>query len=88
MAYDALRQIRDEITPRSFYIASFALAGFSNLSSIGIQLGGLTPLAPNQGKKLAKLGFSAMIAGNTACFMTACIAGIFYEEGAQVPNSQ
>ena len=82
VAYDKLRQFKDEISPRSFYIASYALAGFSNLSSIGIQLGGLTPLAPNQGKKLAKLGFSAMVAGNTACFMTACIAGIFYEENS------
>jgi len=74
---------RDQISERSYYIASFALCGFSNLGSIGIQLGGLTPLAPNQGKKLAKLVFSAMVAGNTACLMTACIAGIFYEAGEQ-----
>jgi nucleoside transporter len=81
VAYEVLAfQYKDLISERSFYIASYALAGFSNFSSIGIQLGGLTPLAPNQGKKLAKLVFSAMIAGNTACFMTACIAGILYEE--------
>jgi nucleoside permease NupC len=79
VAYEILAfQIRDSISDRSFYIASYALAGFSNFSSIGIQLGGLTPLAPEQGPKLAKLVLSAMIAGNTACFMTACIAGIFY----------
>uniref|UniRef100_A0A7S1VSV7 Sodium/nucleoside cotransporter n=1 Tax=Grammatophora oceanica TaxID=210454 RepID=A0A7S1VSV7_9STRA len=80
VAYEKLAfTFKDQISDRSFYIASYALCGFSNFGSIGIQLGGLTPLAPNQGKKLAKLVFSAMIAGNTACFMTACIAGIFYE---------
>lgn len=59
------------ISERSRYIASYALCGFSNMGSIGIQLGGLTPLAPNQGHKLAKLVVSAMIAGNTACLITA-----------------
>lgn len=58
-----------------FYIASFALCAFSSWV-----LGGLTPLAPNQGKNnLAKLVVSAIVAGNTACLITACIAGIFYE---------
>jgi nucleoside transporter len=70
----------NKLTARSFYIASYALCGFSNFGSIGIMLGGLTPMAPAQGPKLAKLVFSAMVAGNTACVMTACIAGIFYEE--------
>lgn len=58
------------LSARSKYIASYALCGFSNFGSIGIQLGGLTPLAPEQGPKLAKLVVSAMIAGNTACFLT------------------
>lgn len=80
VAYETLRdQYADQISPRSYYIASYALCGFSNFGSIGIQLGGLTPLAPNQGPKLAKLVVSAMIAGNTACLLTACIAGIFYD---------
>lgn len=81
VAYERLTEasFKESLSPRSFYIASYALAGFSNFGSIGIQLGGLTPLAPNQGPKLAKLVFSAMIAGNTACLLTACIAGIFYE---------
>lgn len=65
-----------EMSEKSKAIAVFALCGFSNFGSIGVQLGGLTPIAPNQGKKLAKLVFSAMIAGNIACFMTACIAGL------------
>ena len=72
-------EVVSKLTARSFYIASYALCGFSNFGSIGIMLGGLTPMAPMQGPKLAKLVFSAMIAGNTACLMTACIAGIFYE---------
>lgn len=81
VAYELLAfTYKDQISARSFYIASYALCGFSNLGSVGIQLGGLTPLAPNQGEKLAKLVMSAMIAGNTACIMTACIAGIFYKE--------
>lgn len=82
VAYEKLAfTFKGQISDRSYYIASFALCGFSNFGSVGIQLGGLTPLAPNQGKKLAKLVLSAMVAGNTACFMTACIAGIFYEGG-------
>mmetsp|Transcript_27818 Transcript_27818/g.76573 ORF Transcript_27818/g.76573 Transcript_27818/m.76573 type:complete len:592 (+) Transcript_27818:178-1953(+) len=80
VAYGELSAIQSEISARSYYIASYALCGFSNFGSIGIQLGGLTPLAPNKGPVLAKLVFSAMIAGNTACLITACIAGIFYEE--------
>ena len=80
VAYEKLtNEFKDEISPRSFYIVSYALCGFSNFGSIGIQLGGLGPLAPNQTPKLAKLVFSAMIAGNTACLLTACIAGIFYD---------
>jgi CNT family concentrative nucleoside transporter len=82
VAYEKLAfTYREVISDRSYYIASYALCGFSNFGSIGVQLGGLTPLAPNQGPKLAKLVFSAMVAGNTACFVTACIAGIFYEGG-------
>lgn len=80
VAYEQLTtEFAGQISQRSFYIASYALCGFSNFGSVGIQLGGLSPLAPNQAPKLAKLVFSAMIAGNTACLLTACIAGIFYE---------
>lgn len=70
VAYEELAFGGLNISARSYYIASYALCGFSNMGSIGIQLGGLTPLAPNQGPKLAKLVFSAMIAGNTACLIT------------------
>ena len=62
--------------PRSFTIASFALAGFANFSSVGIQLGGIGALAPERKRDLARLGFRAMIAGTLANFLSATIAGI------------
>lgn len=65
------------ISPRSAAIATYALCGFANFSSIGIQIGGITPLAPERKKDIASLGFSAMWAGAFASWMTAAIAGMF-----------
>ncbi|KAK3588025.1 hypothetical protein CHS0354_012071 [Potamilus streckersoni] len=67
------------ITDRSKVITTYALCGFSNISSIGIMLGALGALAPNRKSDLTKIVVRAMIAGNVACFMTACIAGLLYE---------
>ncbi|MGB5770706.1 MAG: nucleoside transporter C-terminal domain-containing protein, partial [Crocosphaera sp.] len=67
---------QETISPRSQTIATYALCGFSNLGTIGIQIGGISAIAPNRQQDLAKLGISTMIAGSLACFMTACIAGI------------
>jgi len=67
------------ISARSEIILIYALCGFSNLGSIGITLGGLTPLAPKRANDLARLVFSAMLCGNVACFMTACIAALLYD---------
>ena len=64
------------LDPRSFAIATFALCGFANFSSIGIQIGGISALAPNRRSDLAKLGFRAMIAGTMANLMSASIVGI------------
>ncbi|CAB3989736.1 Solute carrier family 28 member 3 [Paramuricea clavata] len=64
------------ISERSQIIATYALCGFSNFSSIGIQIGGLGPLAPNRKSDLATLAMRALLAGTLACFMTACVAGI------------
>lgn len=64
------------ISPRSQIIAIYALCGFSNFSSIAIQLGGIGTLAPERRGDLAQLGLKAMIAGSLACFMTANIVGI------------
>ena len=64
------------ISERSVTIATFALCGFANFSSIGIQLGGIGALVPERRHDLAKLGFRALIAGTLANFLSACIAGI------------
>jgi CNT family concentrative nucleoside transporter len=67
---------RATLDPRSFTIATFALCGFANLSSIGIQIGGIGALAPSRKGDLARLGFRAMIAGTMANLMSASIAGM------------
>ena len=64
------------IQPRSAVILAYALLGFANLSSIGIQIGGIGGLAPERRSEIARLGFRAMIAGNLAAFMSASLAGM------------
>ncbi|MFL5496489.1 MAG: NupC/NupG family nucleoside CNT transporter [Gemmatimonadales bacterium] len=76
IAYAQLGPLRPMLDPRSFTIASFALAGFANFSSVGIQLGGIGALAPNRKGDLARLGLRAMLAGTLANFLSATIAGI------------
>ncbi len=63
---------------KSILIATYALCGFSNFASIGIQIGGIGSLAPNQRQTLSEFGIKALIGGSFACFMTAAIAGILY----------
>ncbi|HET9727497.1 MAG TPA: NupC/NupG family nucleoside CNT transporter [Gemmatimonadales bacterium] len=76
IAYAQLGPMRAQLDPRSFTIASFALAGFANFSSVGIQLGGIGAIAPNRKQDLARLGLRAMLAGTLANFLSATIAGI------------
>ncbi len=76
VAYIELGRLSGTISPRSFTIATFALCGFANFSSIGIQIGGISALAPNRRSDLAKLGFRAMLAGTMANLMSASIVGI------------
>ena len=76
IAYAQLGPMKDTLDPRSFTIASFALAGFANFSSVGIQLGGIGALAPERKGDLARLGFRAMLAGTLANFLSATIAGM------------
>jgi len=76
VAFSMLGPQRAMLDPRSFTIATFALCGFANLSSIGIQLGGIGALAPNKRGELAKLGIRAMLAGTMANLMSASIAGM------------
>jgi CNT family concentrative nucleoside transporter len=76
IAFSALHDLRPALSNRSFTIATFALCGFANFSSIGIQLGGIGALAPDRRADLARLGFRALLAGTLANFLSASIAGI------------
>jgi CNT family concentrative nucleoside transporter len=76
IAFSQLGPMKDTLDPRSFTIASFALAGFANISSVGIQIGGIGALVPERKADLARLGFRAMLAGTMANFISAAIAGI------------
>jgi concentrative nucleoside transporter, CNT family len=76
VAYSQLGPLKEMLDPKSFTIATFALCGFANLSSIGIQIGGIGALAPERRHDLARLGVRAMLAGTFANFLTATIAGM------------
>jgi CNT family concentrative nucleoside transporter len=76
VAFSMLGPMKAALDPRSFTIATFALCGFANLSSIGIQIGGIGALAPNKRSELARLGIRAMLAGTMANLMSASIAGM------------
>jgi CNT family concentrative nucleoside transporter len=76
IAFAKLGSIKSTVDPRSFTIATFALCGFANFSSIGIQIGGIGALAPKRRGDLARLGLRAMLAGTMANLMSASIAGM------------
>jgi CNT family concentrative nucleoside transporter len=77
MAQYMASHVANPLSYRSAAIAVHALCGFSNLLSIGIQIGGIGVLAPGRRKDLARLGLYALIGGSLACFMNAAITGIF-----------
>ena len=76
VAFMDLGKMKAMLDPRSFMIATYALCGFANLSSIAIQIGGIGALAPIRKSDLARLGLKAVAAGTMANFMSACIAGM------------
>ncbi len=76
VAYLDLKNQLTTLSPRSATIATYALCGFANFSSIAIQLGGIGTLVPERREDLAKLGIKCLIGGTLACLMTAAIAGI------------
>jgi CNT family concentrative nucleoside transporter len=76
VAYSQLGPLKGALDPKSFTIATYALCGFANFSSIGIQIGGIGALAPDRRHDLARLGVRAMLAGTFANFLTATIAGM------------
>jgi concentrative nucleoside transporter, CNT family len=75
VAFAQLGTLKDTLDPRSFTIATFALCGFANFASIGMQIGGIGALAPTRRSDLARLGMRAMLAGTLANFVTAIIVG-------------
>jgi CNT family concentrative nucleoside transporter len=76
VAFLQLGPLKDSLDPRSFTIATYALCGFANFSSIAIQVGGIGALAPTRKSDLARLGLRAVAAGTMANFMSACIVGM------------
>ena len=75
-AYAQMEGVKDLLTERSVIITTYALCGFANFASIGIQLGGIGAIAPGQRRNLTELGLKTMIGGTIACFLTAAIAGM------------
>jgi CNT family concentrative nucleoside transporter len=76
IAFSQLGPMKAALDPRSFTVATFALCGFANFSSIGIQIGGIGALVPERRHELARLGLRAMLAGTLANFASACIAAL------------
>jgi CNT family concentrative nucleoside transporter len=77
VGYLDLVKMKAQMSERSTILTTYALCGFSNFSSIAIQLGGIGTLAPEKRPILAKYGMYSLIGGTLACYMTACIAGLF-----------
>lgn len=77
VGYLDLVKAKATMSERSAILTTYALCGFSNFSSIAIQLGGIGTMAPEKRPILAKYGVKSLIGGTLACFMTACIAGLF-----------
>jgi len=78
VAYLDMVKIKGALDPKTIAIASFALCGFANFSSIAIQVGGISELAPNRRSDLARLGFKALVCGTLASYMSATIAGLLF----------
>ena len=76
LAFGELNGISASLSTRSTAIATFAVCGFANVSSIGIQIGGLGALAPGRKRDIAQLGLRALLAATLANFSTACVAGV------------
>ncbi|XP_070543620.1 solute carrier family 28 member 3-like [Ptychodera flava] len=80
LIYNRENGLEPQISVRSEVITTYILCGFDNVSSIGIQLGGLTPMAPSRKSDLASIAVRALVAGTLTCFMTACVAGMLYTD--------
>ena len=78
VAYIELSKLTGTFSQRSVIILSYALCGFANFSSIGIQVGGIGALAPSRAAELSKLGLKAVLGGTIAAYITACVAGLLF----------
>ena len=76
VAYLQFKDIMADLTPKTVAIVSFALCGFANFGSVGIQIGGISALEPERRADLARLGFRALIAGTLASYLSATLAGM------------
>ncbi len=77
-AYATLGGVQDQLEEKSLIIVTYALCGFANFASIGIQIGGIGAIAPKQRTTLTRYGLLALLGGTIAAFLTAAIAGMFY----------
>jgi CNT family concentrative nucleoside transporter len=77
VAFSMLGPLKGHIAERSFTIATYALCGFANFASIGVQIGGIGALVPSRRQDLARLGFWALLAGTLANYLSAAIVGLF-----------
>jgi CNT family concentrative nucleoside transporter len=76
IAFQQLGRLRGAILDRSTAIAGFALCGFANFGTLGVQLAGIAALAPSRRRDLLRIGLRALLAATLANFLTACIAGV------------
>ena len=76
IAYMDLAKIKDQLSPRSFTIATYALCGFANFGSVAIQIGGIGSMVPSRREDIAQLSLRSMVGGTLAAFTTACIVGM------------
>ena len=76
IAYMDLMEMREQISPRSFTIATYALCGFANFGSVAIQIGGIGSMVPSRREDIAQLSLRSMVGGTLAAFTTACIVGM------------
>lgn len=79
MSFGTMKGAGTIADPKSILITTYALCGFANFASIGIQIGGISQLAPNQRKNLTELGVKALIGGTIACLMCGCVAGALFQ---------
>jgi CNT family concentrative nucleoside transporter len=80
VAYIKLAELKNQLSPRSVTLATYAMCGFANFSSIAIQIGGISAIAPERRQDLARLGLRAMIGGALASYQTATIAGVLIRQ--------